>query len=154
MDVNHINPALSSIVNVLTTMASITPSIGKPSIKKDDISLGVVTGIIDLVGKDANGSLAISFSKAVALELAQNMLRIETDVIDEMIEDLIGEMANMVAGGAKAIYDEQGIDFELTLPKVLTGINHQVKHSFIGTTLLLPFTTDAGEFYVEACFGN
>jgi len=49
MDVNQINPALSSIVNVLTTMASITPTIGKPSIKKDDISLGVVTGIIDLV---------------------------------------------------------------------------------------------------------
>ena len=154
MDVNHINPALSSIVNVLTTMASINPSIGKPSIKKDDISLGVVTGIIDLVGKNANGSLAISFSKPVALELAQNMLRIETDVVDEMIEDLIGEMANMVAGGAKAIYDEQGTDFELTLPKVLTGENHQIKHSFIGTTILLPFTTDAGEFYVEACFGN
>ena len=154
MDVNHINPALSSIINVLTTMASITPTIGKPSIKKDDVSLGVVTGIIDLVGKDANGSLAISFSKPVALELAQNMLRIETDVVDEMIEDLIGEMANMVAGGAKAIYDEQGIDFELTLPKVLTGENHPIKHSFIGTTILLPFTTNAGEFYVEACFGD
>ena len=140
MDVNHINPALSSIVNVLTTMASITPT--------------VVTGIIDLVGKKANGSLAISFSKPVALEIAKNMLRVETDVIDEMIEDLVGEMANMVAGGAKAIYDEQGIDFELTLPKVLTGENHQIKHSFIGTTILLPFTTNAGEFYVEACFGN
>ena len=154
MDVNHINPALSAIVNVLTTMASITPAIGKPSIKKDDISLGVVTGIIDLVGKKANGSIAICFSKPVALELAQNMLRVETDVIDEMVEDLIGEMANMVAGGAKAIYDEQGTNFELTLPKVLTGENHQIKHSFIGTTILLPFTTNTGEFYEEACFGH
>jgi len=103
-------------------------------------------------GKKANGSLAISFSKPVAIELAHNMLRIETDVVDEMVEDLIGEIANMVAGGAKAIYDEQGIDFELTLPKVLTGENHQIKHSFIGTTILLPFTTNAGEFYVESCF--
>lgn len=154
MDVKHINPALSSIVNILTTMASITPTIGKPSIKKDNISLGVVTGIIDLVGKDANGSLSISFSKPVALELANNMLRLETDVVDEMVEDLVGEMANMVAGGAKAIYDEQGTDFELTLPKVLTGENHSIKHSFIGTTILLPFTTNAGEFYVEACFGE
>ena len=72
MDVNNINPALSSIVNVLTTMAGITPTIGKPSIKKDEKALGVVTGLIDLVGKDATGSLAISFSKPVALEKDRN----------------------------------------------------------------------------------
>ena len=152
MDVNHINPALNSIVNVLTTMAGITPSIGKPSIKKDEISAGVVTGLIDLVGKETSGSLAISFSKPVALELAKNMLRQETDVIDEMIKDLVGEMANMMAGGAKAIYQEQGYEFELTLPTVIAGENHQVKHSVKGTTILLPFNTDSGEFYVEACF--
>ncbi len=154
MDVNNINPALSSIVNVLTTMAGITPTIGKPSIKKDERALGVVTGLIDLVGKDTTGSLAISFSKPVALEIAHNMLRIETDVVDDMIQDLVGEIANMVAGGAKAIYDKQGINFELTLPTVLTGENHQIIHSFKGTTILLPFSTSAGDFYIEACFSK
>lgn len=154
MNVNHINPALTSIVNVLTTMASITPTIGKPSIKKDENALGVVTGLIDLVGKDATGSLAISFSKPVALEIAHNMLQLETDVVDDMVKDLVGEIANMMAGGAKAIYKEQGNDFELTLPTVLAGENHQVKHSFKGTTILLPFTTKAGNFYVEACFSK
>lgn len=154
MDVNNINPALTSILNVLTTMAGITPTIGKPSIKNDDIALGVVTGLIDLVGKDITGSLAITFSKPVALEIAHNMLRIETDVIDEMIEDLVGEMANMMAGGAKAIYQQQGNDFELTLPTVLAGENHQIVHSFQGTTILVPFTTTTGNFYVEACFSK
>lgn len=154
MDVNNINPALSSVVNVLTTMANITPTIGKPSIKKDENSLGVVTGLIDLVGKETTGSLAISFTKPVALELAQNMLRLETDVVDDMVQDLVGEIANMVAGGAKAIYDEQGINFELTLPTILVGENHQIVHSFKGTTILLPFSTNAGEFYIEACFSS
>jgi chemotaxis protein CheX len=154
MDVNNINPALTSLVNVLTTMANITPSIGKPSIKKDENAPGVVTGLIDLVGKETTGSLAISFSKPVALEIAKNMLQIETDVVNDMVQDLVGELANMVAGGAKAIYNEQGINFELTLPKVLVGDNHQIVHSFKGTTILLPFTTDAGEFYIEACFSK
>lgn len=154
MDVNNINPALSSVVNVLTTMANITPTIGKPSIKKDERSLGVVTGLIDLVGKETTGSLAISFTKPVALEIAQNMLRLETDVVDDMVQDLVGEIANMVAGGAKAIYDEQGINFELTLPTVLVGENHKIVHSFKGTTILLPFSTNAGEFYIEACFSS
>lgn len=152
MDVKYINPALDSIVNVLTTMAGITPVIGRPSIKKNQNAPGIVTGLIDMVGKETTGSLAISFSKPVALELAKNMLRVETDVIDEMIEDLVGEMANMMAGGAKAIFEQQGYDFNLTLPTVLAGENHQVKHSVEGTTILLPFTTNAGEFYVEACF--
>ena len=152
MDANHLNPALDSIVNVLTTMAGITPTIGKPSIKTDQNAHGVITGLIDLVSKDTNGSLAISFSKPVALELANKMLRLDTDVVDEEIEDLIGEMTNMVAGGAKAIYQEQGYDFDLTRPTVITGENHQVKHSVKGTTILLPFNTESGEFYVEACF--
>jgi len=152
MDVNHINPALNSIVNVLTTMAGITPSIGKPSVKKNEISLGVVSGLIDLAGKETSGSLAISFSKPVALEIAHNMLRMETDVVDEMVEDLVGEIANMMAGGAKAIYEQQGVNFELTLPCVIAGENHQIKHSVKGTTILLPFNTEAGDFYVEACF--
>lgn len=152
MDANHLNPALDSIVNVLTTMAGITPTIGKPSIKNNQTAPGVITGLIDLVSKDTTGSLAISFSKPVALELASKMLRIDTDVVDEMVEDLVGEMANMMAGGAKAIYHEQGYDFELTLPKVVAGENHQVKHSVEGTTILLPFNTESGEFYVEACF--
>ena len=152
MDVKHINPALDSIVNVLTTMAGITPKIGKPSIKSDQNAAGVITGQIDLVSKDTTGSLAISFSKSVALELANKMLRTDTSEVDEMVEDLVGEMANMMAGGAKAIYHEQGYDFELTLPKVIAGENHQVKHSVEGTTILLPFNTDSGEFFVEACF--
>lgn len=153
MDVKYINPALDSVVNVLKTMAGITPVIGKPSIKKDTNAHGVVTGLIDLVGNHTTGSLAISFSKAVALEIAKNMLRIEPeDVDDAMVKDLVGEMANMMAGGAKAIFQEQGYDFNLTLPSVVSGENHQVKHSVDGVTILLPFTTDAGEFYVEACF--
>ena len=135
-------------------MAGITPVIGKPSIKKDEKALGIVTGLIDLVGKEVTGSLAISFSKPVALEIARNMLRLETDVVDDMVEDLVGEIANMMAGGAKAIYDQQGINFELTLPTVVAGENHLIKHSFKGTTIVLPFTTNVGNFYVEACFSK
>lgn len=153
MDVKYINPALNSVVNVLQTMAGISPVIGKPSIKKDQKAPGIVTGLIDMVGTETTGSLAISFSRPVALEIARNMLRLDTtDVDDEMVQDLVGEIANMMAGGAKAIFEQQGYDFNLTLPSVLTGENHQVKHSVNGTTILLPFTTEAGEFFVEACF--
>ena len=152
MDVRYVNPVLESILNVLGTMANIQPTVGKPSIKSDKIAQGVVTGIIDLKGKQASGSVAISFSKPVALELAKNMLRMELEDVDDMVQDLVGEMANMVAGGAKAKLDDEGYDFELSLPSVIAGVGHSVDHGIDGPTIVLPFTTDKGGFSVEICF--
>lgn len=129
MDAKHLNPALDSITNVLTTMAGITPTIGKPSIKSDQNAPGIITGVIDMISDKTTGSLAISFSKPVALKLANKMLQSDINDVDETIKDLVGEMTNMMAGGAKAIYQEQGYDFKMTQPKVIAGENHQVKHS-------------------------
>ena len=154
MDVKQINPALSSAINILTTMAGISPEIGKPSIKSDQSTTAVVTGIIDLTGNDTRGSLAISFSKPVALEIAKNMLGDEISEINGEIEDMVGEITNMMAGGAKVLYQEQGLDFDMDTPVVISGENHQINHNIEGTTILMPFTTNAGDFFIEACFQN
>ena len=152
MDVRFVNPVLESLVNVLTTMANIQPIPGKPSLKADNKSCGVVTGIIDLKGKQAIGSVAVSFSKSTALDLAKRMLRMDADEINDMIKDLVGEIANMVAGGAKAKLQKQGYDFDLTLPSIIAGEGHVVMHKVMGPTIILPFKTEAGEFFVEICF--
>jgi chemotaxis protein CheX len=152
MDVRFVNPVLDSITNVLSTMANMQPKAGNPALKTDDRAHGVVTGIIDLKGEQATGSVAISFSKSVALDIAKRMLRMETEELNDMVKDLVGEIANMMAGGAKARLQDKGFDFDLTLPSVLAGEGHQVKHSVNGSTIILPFHTDSGDFFVEICF--
>jgi len=152
MDAKFINPILSSIVNVLTTMAQLEVKPGKPSVKTDDIALGVVTGIISMEGESTRGSIAISFPKPVILEIVKRMLRIESGEVDDMALDLTGELANMVMGGAKGILHEDGFDFGLSLPEVFSGENHVVKHPYTGPKILLPLQTDTGEFFVEICF--
>lgn len=152
MDVKFINPVLDSIVNILVTMANMEPAAGKPRIKPDNISLGVVSGLIDLKGKQANGSVAISFSKEAVFAIVKAMLRTEPTEVDDMVKDLVGEIANMIAGGAKAKLEEKGYDFELSLPVVLAGENHEINHSVKGVTVVLPFNTEAGDFFVEICF--
>lgn len=152
MDARYINPVLTALINVLTTMAQITPKVGKPATKQGNIAPGVITGIIDLDGKQAKGSVAISFSKGVALDLTNRMLRMELKEIDDQVKDLVGEMANMVAGGAKRIMEEDGFDFNLTLPAVISGDNHEIIHKVDGPTIVLPFKVDSGEFFVEICF--
>lgn len=48
MEAKFINPVLHSMVNVLSTMAKLEPKPEKPSLKKDDIALGEVTGIMSM----------------------------------------------------------------------------------------------------------
>jgi chemotaxis protein CheX len=152
MDATFINPVLSSMVNVLATMAQMEPKAGKPSLKQDDKALGVVTGVIAMEGPEAKGSLAISFPKPVILDITKRMLREEKAEVDDMVMDLTGELANMVLGGAKRLLEEQGYHFGLTLPSVKAGEGLPVEHPYKGPKILLPFTTDAGEFFVEICF--
>lgn len=147
-----INPFLHSITKVLATMAMTDARPGTPQIKEDDISWGDVTGIIALSSKDTIGSFAISFPKSVILDITQKMLGERLEDIDDTVVDLVGELTNMMSGGAKRLFAEVGIDFDLTVPSILSGENHKVAHQAVGPKIIMPFATETGEFYVEVCF--
>lgn len=152
MDTKFINPVLTSMVNVLSTMAQLQPKLGKPVLKSDNIARGIVTGIISMESEQAKGSLAITFPKPVILDIVRGMLHEEKTEVDDMAKDLTGEIANMVMGGAKGILSNQGYNFDMALPSVLSGPSHEINHFVTGPKILLPFFTETGEFYVEICF--
>ena len=152
MNVNLINPVLETMVSVLTTMANLQPSIGKPRLKQNEIALGEVTGIMHMVSPKVRASLAISFSRPAILDLVKRMLGEELTELDDTARDMAGEMTNMVVGGAKNLYAAQGYDFAMSTPDILMGKDHTVHHAYSGKTIVLPFSADAGEFFVELCF--
>jgi chemotaxis protein CheX len=152
MQANQINPLLESTINVLTTMAMVDITSGKPCVKEHNGALGDISAIMDLTGSDKKGSLCISFSSAAILAISNNMLGEQLNSIDDTIADVVGEITNMITGSAKRIYSEQGIDFELTRPTTLIGNDQAIIHSVEGTTIVLPFAIEAGTFYVEVCF--
>lgn len=152
MKAEFINPFLNAILDVLSTMARITAIPGKPSLKKERTSMGDVSGLIGLTGEQMKGSLAISFTEPVILRIARNMLGEEVETIDDTITDLVGEITNMVTGGAKRTLSEMGYDFDLAIPGVVAGRQHSITHKTSGQTIILPFKTDNGEFFVEICF--
>jgi len=152
MDVRFINPVLETLMNVLGTMAKMEPKAGKPSLKKDQQAMGEVTGFMAMESPQTRGSMAISFSRPVIFEIAKRMLGAELTEIDDTAKDLTGEMANMVVGGAKNILVENGFDFEMSLPTVLSGQPHDIKHNCDAQTIVLPFKADSGDFCIEICF--
>lgn len=152
MNVKFINPVLAAMLDVLSTMAQLEPKPGKPTLKKNNVAHGDVSGIMSMVGEKATGSLAITFTEPVILDIAKRMLRRELPGIDDSVTDLVGEITNMVVGGAKGRLEKDGYDFEMSLPTVVSGKDHVVDHKAKGPKIVLPFSTDTGTFFVEICF--
>ena len=154
MNVEFINPFLEAMLNVLSTMAQLDAKPGKPALKEGDVSRGEVSGIIGMIGEKARGSVAISFTKPVILDIVKRMLAEEPTVINETVTDLVGELTNMVSGGAMKILGEHGYIFDMAIPAVVSGKDHLIHHRSKGKKIILPFSVDSGEFFVELCFEN
>ena len=152
MNVEFINPFLEAMLNVLSTMAQLDAKPGKPALKESDVSRGEVSGIIGMIGEKARGSVAISFTKPVILDIVKRMLAEEPTVINETVTDLVGELTNMVSGGAMKILGEHGYIFDMAIPAVVSGKDHLIHHRSKGKKIILPFSVDSGEFFVELCF--
>ena len=152
MNAEIINPFLEATMNVLTTMAQIQAKPGRPYLKEDSQARGDVTGMIGLAGDQARGSLAITFTKAAILKIASNMFGEEITQMDPSIADVVGEITNMVSGGAKSKLSEKGYKFAMAIPSTIVGENHYITHNTKGPIIVVPFDTDAGNFYIEVCF--
>ena len=154
MNAEFVNPFLSSFINVLQTMAQIEIKPGKPSLKKDAIARGDVSGLIGMVGPTAKGSFSISFEKKLALSVFRLMVGESVEELSDDITDMVGEITNMVSGGAKRQLGEKGYEFNMATPIIVTGPNHTIKHQVDGAKVLMPFVSEHGNACIEICFNE
>ncbi|MCF7517526.1 MULTISPECIES: chemotaxis protein CheX [Pseudoalteromonas] len=152
MNVEFINPFLSSLLNVLSTMAQTELKPGKPSLKKDELARGDVSGLIGMVGPQTKGSLSITFDENLALTIMERMLGERPDSVNEEVTDMVGEITNMVTGGAKNLLGEKGYEFDMATPVVVSGKGHTIAHKCEGAKVLIPFTSADGNANIEVSF--
>lgn len=152
MDVRFINPVIDAMLNVLSTMAQLESQPGKPSLKKDNLASGPVSSVMEMVGEKVRGSIAITFSEPVIQDIAKRMLGEEIQEINDTAESLTGEIANMVVGGAKHTLSQQGYDFNMSTPSIISGLESVIDHKHGQQTIIVPFVTETGNFYIELCF--
>jgi chemotaxis protein CheX len=150
MDVNYINPFLEGTLDVLKKMAFITAEPGKPYIKKSSVSAGDVSGIIGITG-DATGSLALSFTESCICEIVNTMLGENHASINSEIIDAVGELTNMISGSARNLMEKQGIKAFAAIPTVVHGKNHTINAIYNVPSIIIPFSTLSGPFFVDVC---
>ena len=101
MNVTLINPFINATINVLETMAFVTVSAGKPYLKKDNVAVGDVTGILGLTGV-ANGTISVTFEEKCILNVVSNMFGETMTELNHEIADAVGELTNMISGQARS----------------------------------------------------
>lgn len=149
MRVEYINPFIASLTNAFRTMLGCEVRRGKVSVKSDRAPMHEISGVIGLSGMAA-GTVVLSLSTAVALKAASTLLMYEATEVNDDVVDAVGELTNMVAGGAKAQLAE--FQLSVSLPNVITGRGHEIRFPSQVTPICVPFESDWGPLAVEVGF--
>ena len=149
MKVEYINPFINSVFNTMETMLGVKPDREQPTLKNSDIAQGDVSGLIGFAENNITGSCSITFPTETALKVYQLMMGETVSKINADVQDTIGEIANIVAGGAKQELAETGLSFHISIPTVIVGKNHTISHKVSTPVVLIPFSIQGFPFSME-----
>ena len=154
MSTIEISPFVEATANVFKVMMQTVPEqvdkVDPASIKNGPNS----TAIIGLRGT-LLWTLTINFPEKTGRTITQKLLQTDDAVSKDEISDTLGEVANMVAGGAKAeLARLRGEDISLSLPTVITGQDYCLEHPKDSKTSLVSFRSTLGEFTIGITLSN
>ncbi|MBW2185693.1 MAG: chemotaxis protein CheX [Deltaproteobacteria bacterium] len=107
-----------------------------------------ISGMLGFAG-EVQGMLTIHCPQDVAFAITSALLGVDVDEVDADVKDTVGEMANMILGGIKDGFTEEGIDISLAVPTILAGRSYRISGMDDAMWTTVPFYLDEGEFLVE-----
>jgi len=146
MKAEWINPFITATKSVFKTMLGCDIQRGNPSAKSGFQPEFDVTGIISLTGM-ACGTVVVSLSRETAIAATEAMMGQAPASIDEDVVDVIGEIANMIAGAAKGELEE--LSMSIGLPTVIVGKNRLISFPTHVNIISIPFNSPLGALCVD-----
>ncbi len=146
MNVEYINPFVAATVNVFGTMLSCPLTRGKILVRQQDQPEYAISGLIGLTGS-ATGLVVLSIDQNLTFRAAEVLLGEKTTTITADVVDMVGELANMIAGAAKA--DLAEFDLSVSLPTVIVGTNHVIGFPSTARPICIPFESSWGPLCLE-----
>ncbi len=115
-----------------------------------DTPTGVSSAAVVGLRGSALWTLTLIVPEKTGAAIARRFLQVEEDLPESEIVDAVRELANMVAGGAKAILaKDRGEHITITLPTVVTGSDCHVDHPLEATTSSVTFSSEVGELWMR-----
>ncbi len=152
MDAALVNPFIEGTLHILDTTAFVKVKPEPPFLKKDRVSLGDISGYLEISG-DLTGSAAVSFSEKSILGIVSAMFGETMTEINDEIKDAVGEISNMVAGHVTTKLAELSKKVKVKFKEIKIGQEDMIFH-IDGTkyVLALPFKTTKGKVVIEVSY--
>ncbi len=140
-----------SIEEIIQTMAMFYSELVETYLSTTPFHYGDVSAVMSLAG-EKKGAIMISFSENLARMLISSIMAVpEDDLQEEDIHDGVGEMINMIAGGAKARLGNSDSHFLLSAPTIITGSQHRVYQQKDLPCVVMVYKIDDFYFSVQLC---
>ncbi|MBZ0171105.1 MAG: chemotaxis protein CheX [Phycisphaerales bacterium] len=147
MNSEYVSPFVKSIQNVFSTMLQLPVTVSDPVIKQGHTPSHDVSGIIGMSG-DVTGSVVLSLDLGAAESIVALFCGERLESTHPDFADAIGELVNMVCGGAKCQFGDAN-HVSISCPSVIVGSEHGVRPPSDIPCVLIPCSTDCGEFVIE-----
>jgi len=138
----------TATLDVFAAMVFVEITPGAPMYEPEDIIDSNLSSMIGLAGT-FRGVLAVHCPEKAATGITGAMLGMEVDTIDEDVQDAMGEIANMVAGGLKTALLAEGMETELAIPTTAIGKSIRISGLSGASRFIVPFSTAVGDFGIE-----
>jgi len=123
---------------VFETMLNL-PLVVERSVTREVIEPETFHGVVALVGVAGTwtGTGHISCTSHFAQKLAGALLMTEYDSVNEDVLDAVAEVANMIIGNVKTIFEEKLGPLGLTIPTVIFGRNYHTRSAGVKNWVLV-----------------
>lgn len=143
MEAKDIAPFVRSLGNVFSTMLQVNITADAPRFKDPTNPCFDVSGIIGL-SEDVTGAVVLSFPADTAERIVELFAGAKLEVDDPDFADAVGELVNMVAGGAKVEFEDRRVS--ISCPSVIVGSNHRVFQQKNSPIIEIPCECECGTF--------
>ncbi len=146
-----LTPFILSIQEILSMMAVINVDLVETYLNTSPFHYGDVSGIMALAG-EKKGIIMISFYEELSNKIISSIMGLPVEEITEDEQhDGVGELINMIAGGAKARLGDSELHFLLSAPTVITGNQHRVIQQKDIPCVVMVFAIEEEFFAVQLC---
>jgi len=110
-------------------------------------------GVVALVGIAGTwiGTGRIACSPQFACRLAGSLLMQPCEAVNEEVLDAVAEVANMIIGNVKTIFEEKLGPLGLSIPTVIFGRNYKAHSAGVPKWTVVPFHTGEENWTISFC---
>jgi chemotaxis protein CheX len=145
-----LNTTLEAVTYTLQVSTNTKATAGKTFLRgQAEVPGADIAATVGLISAPFTGALILAFPTATYLGIMSRLLGQEYKEMTPDIRDGAAELLNIILGQVKISLNEKGFAIKQAIPTVVLGEKLNVLPSSSRPSVIVPYTSDVGSFYIE-----